>query len=138
MSQRLAAGQTGEVTRPVQYESPLVVRNSGYTEERYTTSRISPRELTRESYTVPRERITTERDQRDQLYDILSPASAPRAPGWQLDPTDPLGIQGLLTQNNQSTIDLKIRAFEEMNSQASDFKTKVLPTYSPLLFLFYL
>jgi len=42
--------------------------------------------------------------------------------GPKLDPTDPRGVQGLLTQDSQAVTDRKIRAFQEMNIRASELE----------------
>jgi hypothetical protein len=50
--------------------------------------------------------------------------------GSQLDPTDPNGVQGLLIRDAQALVDRKIRAFQDMQSRASELETWVrLPPF---------
>jgi hypothetical protein len=52
--------------------------------------------------------------------------------GSEIDPTDPSGIQGLLTQDSYALIDRKMRLFEELGIRAEEIEEEVSTSVSVL------
>ena len=134
-----AASQLPEVILPVQYERRSRLN---YVQGRSSVSRVNPtysrpRDFHSSrpgaahgpSYLVPRESSSVNYDRRPTVSyaspNAFMPPSPPPTPGSQIDPTDPTGIQGLLTQDSYALIDRKIREFQEMNERASELEAWV-------------
>jgi hypothetical protein len=58
-------------------------------------------------------------------YDAPIVIESLQSPASQLSPTDPSGVQGLLTQDSQALVDKRLRDFREINDRASDLETWV-------------
>lgn len=68
---------------------------------------------------------------------VIENIGPPRAPGSQLDPTDPSGVKDILVGDSLALIDRKMREFQEMNERASELETWVCLAWSSLLHAFW-